>query len=392
VDFSPTLQLDGVYDDNIFSRSEDDPRLPVEEDFFTRIVPAAAFSYGRGGPTQFLVRYQNEFLFHKNFPERDATGDNHGFTVAADRAFGQRYSAALDDTFRIGSDVSSIAEAAAAGPTQPAGILPRGREYRTNNLRLSGTHALTRRLDFTGDVTYDYNWYGGGASGTGGTPTDSLETEDHLASIFLTSLYALTTAHALTGTLGFSHNEYDLEGKARYLTATAGYQGRIAEPLTLQGSVGLQYLNEDSSPDPAIPSQRQESVWPRADLSATLAFYEFSVYAAGSVGLNDSSGYGGTAIQRQVRAGVDYRPWRDITLRAFGLYTKSDSTADEETDFQDLESFQSGAGAAYRFSSWCTARLDYTYIDQDSSGTTGTDYKDNRIVIGLSLSLPDTLR
>jgi len=384
VDFRPTLRIDGVFDDNIFSRPQDS-RLPIEEDFFTRIIPSVAFTYDRG-PTDFYVRYQNEFLFYKNFPERDARGDNHGFDLGLGHTFGQRSSVSLDNTFRIGTDISSIAEGGAADPAQP-GILPRGRKYRTNNLRIGGTHAITRRLDLMGDITYRYNWYGSTLEGDLG---DDLRTEDHLESIFLTTAYSLTPAHALTGTLGFSHNDYDQLGKARYLTATVGYRGQVARPLTLEGSVGLQYLNEDSAPDSFFP--RQESVWPRANLSATYVLYDLTVSAAGSVGLNDSSGYGGTAIQRQARVGLDYRPWQRLTLRAFGLYTKSDSTSDDPTANQDQESFQSGAGGSYRFASWVSARLDYTYIDQDSAGTVGGTYQDNRIVLGLTLSLPDTIR
>ena len=344
-----------------------------------------ALTYDRG-PTDFYVRYQNEFLFYKNYPERDARGGNHGFDLGLGHDFGQRSSVSLDNTFRIGTDASSIAEGGGVDPTQP-GILPRGRDYRRNDLRIGGTHAITRRLDLMGDMTYRYNWYG---SGLEGAPGEALQTEDHLESIFLTAAYTLTPLHALTGTLGFSHNDYDQRGKARYLTATVGYRGQVARPLSLQGSLGLQYLNEDSAPDSSFP--RQESVWPRADLSAIYALYDLTASASASVGLNDSSGYGGTAIRRQVRVGLDYRPWQRLALRAFGLYTKSDATSDDPIANQDLESFQCGAGGNYRFASWVSVRLDYTYIDQDSSGTIGGTYQDNRIVIGLTLSLPDSLR
>jgi len=387
IEFLPTLELTGVYDDNIFLRAEGTPLLPVEEDFIGRIIPAVSFAYSRGR-TNFLLGYRNEFLFHKNFPERDAKGDNHGVNFSVAHAFGPRSSVSLDDSFRIGTDISSIAAGGLEGQPQ-AGILPRGRDYRTNDLRLGGTHAITRRWDLMGEIAYQYRWYG---SSLEGQPGDALqtETEDHLESIFLTGAYAWTPRHALTARLGFSHNDYDLRGRARYLTASVGYRGQIAKPLNIEGSAGLQYLNEDSRPDTGIP--RQESVWPVADLSGTYALGDLSVLAAASVGLSDTSGFGGTAIRRQVRLSVDYRPWDPFGLRAFGLYTKSDSTSDDPRDALDLEAFQGGCEGTYRFNSWILARLQYTYIDQDSFGTIGGTYNDSRVLLSLILSLPETIR
>jgi opacity protein-like surface antigen len=383
VDFLPTLQIEGVYDDNIFLRSEDDP-LPIEEDYLTRIIPAVAFTHDRG-PTDFLVRYQNEFLFYMNFPDRDATGGNHGFDLSIAHAFGERSSVELDNTFRIGTDISSIAEQGGAD-LPPTGILPRGREYRTNDLTIAGGYAVSRRLDLTGEIAYEYRWYG---TGLEGEPGDELQTEDHLESIFVTAIYALTTTHALTGSIGFSHNDYDDQGKARYLTATIGYVGQLISSLSLEGSAGLQYLNEDRLPD--APTTHEESVWPYAGLAATYALSDLRFRTEASVGLSDTSGYGGTAIRRQVRLALDYLPLPDMTLSTFGLYTKSDSTSDEPGESQDLESFQAGIGLSYRITPWVSTRLDYTYIDQDSSGALGGTYKDNRVVIGFTFSLPETL-
>ena len=164
----------------------------------------------------------------------------------------------------------------------------------------------------------------------------------------------------------------------------------MARSLNLEGSLGLQYLNEDSAPDASSP--REESVWPRANLSAAYVFYDLTLSAAASVGLSDSSGFGGTSIRRNVRVGLDYRPLQRLALRVSGLYTKSEATSDNPLNQLDQESFQSGAGASYRFASWVSTRLDYTYVDQDSSGTAGGTYQDNRFVIGLTFSLPETFR
>ena len=385
VEFLPSLELTGIYDDNIFRRPEGNPLLPVEEDFIGRIIPAVAFSYDRG-PTDFLLRYQNEFLFHKNFPERDAKGGNHGLNITAAHSFGPRSSVSLDNFFRIGTDITSIVEEGLQGLPQP-GILPRGRDYRTNDLRLGGSHAITRRWDLVGEIAYQYRWYGTSLQGEGG---DVLQTEDHLESIFLTGAYAWTPRHALTTTLGFSHDDYDLRGRARYLTATLGYRGQLAGPLGVQSNLGLQYLNEESRPETGIG--QQESVWPVADLSGVYLLGDLSLLAGASVGLSDTSGFGGTAIRRQVRVNADYRPWDPFTLRAFGLYTKSDSTSDDPRDALDLEAFQGGCEGNYRFHSWIFARLQYTYIDQDSFGTIGGTYNDSRVLLSLILSLPETIR
>ena len=94
-------------------------------------------------------------------------------------------------------------------------------------------------------------------------------------------------------------------------------------------------------------------------------------------------------ISRSVRAGGHYSPIEDITLRAFGFYSKDDSADEEQAE--DAESVQAGAVFEYRFWSWFSTIVRYNFIDQNALGVRGESYTDNRFTVGVVLSLPESL-
>lgn len=384
---TPTLELYGTYDDNVLLRPDDDPDLPVKEDWIGRIIPGITFARPEGA-WRFSAGYSNEFLFHNDLSERDVKGTNHIATLGLGRASSERTSFSLDDTFRKGTEVSSLAEAGFTDVTR-AGILPRSRDYIVNSARFTASHALSRRLSVSGSLSYGYNNYDP-------VRTQGIEIEprreNHLGDSRLTLSYAVHQRNSVSVSTGFSYNDYGDEGDSRIYLASLGDTWQVTSALTLNGSAGVEYLNEhDRGPDGSGPTVSDSSVNPYGEVGATYVLERLRFLLSFFYGLTDSSGLGATVTSRSVRLGVDYTPWERLVLRAFGFYSKSESAGeDQDRPFEDIESVQAGTSVDYELARWCTARVQYNYIDQDSSGEgSGGTYKDNRVLLGLILSIPD---
>jgi len=384
---TPTLELYGTYDDNVLLRSDDDPYRPVEDDWIGRIIPGITLARPEGA-WRFSAGYRNEFLFYKDLTERDVKGTNHIATLGLGRALGERTSFSLDDTFRKGTEVSSLSEAGLTDVTR-TGILPRSRDYIVNSAAFTATHALSRRFSLSGNLGYGYNRY---------DPVRSQEVEieprreNHLVDSRVTASYAVHPRNSVTASVGFSYNDYGDEGDSRIYLASLGDSWQITSDLTLNGSAGVEYLNEhDRGPDRASPTVSDSSVNPYGELGATYVLERFRFLVSFFYGLTDSSGLGTTVTSRSVRLGVDYTPWQRLVMRAFGFYSKTDSAGeDQDRPSEDIESIQAGTSVDYELTRWCTTRVQYNYIDQDSSGTgAGGTYKDNRVLLGFILTAPE---
>lgn len=384
---TPTLELYGTYDDNVLLRPEDDPDLPVREDWIGRILPGITFSRPEGA-WRFSAGYRNEFLFYNDLSERDVKGTNHTATLGLGRALGERTSFSLEDTFRKGTEVSSLSETGFTDVSR-TGILPRNRDYIVNSAAFTATHALSRRLSLSGSLAYGYNNYDPVRSQ--GIEIEPRR-ENHLADSRLTASYAVHPRNSVFASAGFSYNDYGDEGDSRIYLAALGDTWQVTSALTLNGSAGVQHLNEhDRGPDRAGPTVSDSSVNPYGEIGATYALERFRFLLSFFYGLTDSSGLGTTVTSRSVRLGVDYTPWERLVMRAFGFYSKTESAGeDRDRPSEDIESIQAGTSLDYELGRWCTARAQYNYIDQDSSGEgSGGTYKDNRVLLGLILSVPE---
>lgn len=383
----PTLELYGTYDDNVLLRPDDNPDLPVKEDWIGRIVPGIAFTRPKGA-WRLTADYRNEFLFHKDRPERDVKGTNHTATLGLGRALGQRISFSLEDTFRKGTEVSSLSEAGFTDVTR-TGILPRSRNYIVNTADFAATHVFSRRTSIAASLSYGYNNYDPVRSqGVEMEP----RRENHLGDSRFSVSYAVHPRNSITASVGFSYNDYGDEGDSRIYLASLGDTWQLTSALTLNGTAGVQYLNEHDQSSGSLGSTGSDStVNPYGELGATYLLERFRFLLSFFYGLTDSSGLGATVTSRSFRLGVDYTPWERLVLRAFGFYSKSESAGeDQDRPSEDIESMQAGTSIDYHFATWCTARAQYNYIDQDSSGErSGGTYKDNRVLLGLILSVPD---
>lgn len=384
---TPTLELYGTYDDNVLLRPEDDPDLPVRDDWIGRILPGVTFTRPEGS-WRFSAGYRNEFLFYNDLTERDVRGTNHTATLGLGRTLGERTSFSVDDTFRKGTEVSSLSEAGFTDVTR-TGILPRSRDYIVNSAAFRATHALSRRTSLSGSLGYGYNNYDPVRSQ--GVQIEPRR-ENHLADSRLTASYAVHPRNSVSVSAGFSYNDYGDQGDSRIYLASLGDTWQVTRTLTLNGSAGVQYLNErDRGPDGAGPTISDSSINPYGEIGATYVLERFRFLLSFFYGLSDSSGLGTTVTSRSVRLGVDYTPWERLVLRAFAFYSKTESAGEnQDRPSEDIESIQAGTSLDYELGRWCTARIQYNYIDQDSSGEgSGGTYKDNRVLLGLILSIPE---
>jgi len=306
--------------------------------------------------------------------------------LSAAHSFGERTSIAISDRFRIGTEVSSISAVGLQDITD-LGILPRNRDYRTNGSSIGVDHALTRRLQLSGTLDYQYQFYD---SVEQADAEAEPETEDHLGTVSTTASYAVHPRNSVMASVGFSYNDYDQEGRSRVYLASLGDSWQITDSLSLSGSGGIQYLDEENELEDGTTTDT--SIHPYADLEATYAFQDFRFLLSFLYGLEDSSGLGTTVMSGSVRFGVDYMAWERLTIGAYGFYSKSKSAGQIEGGAeQDIESIQGGGSLDYRLQSWISARLEYTYINQDSVGVSGGSYQDNRVLMGFVLSIPDRM-
>jgi len=381
----PSLELYGTYDDNVLLRSEDDPEGPIVDDWIGRIVPGVLLTR-REGSTDFSLLYQNEFLLHWELTEEDVKGSNHSAMLSAAHSFGERTSIAISDRFRMGTEVSSISEVGLEDITA-LGILPRNRDYRINGAGIQLDHALTRRLRLSGALDYQYQFYD--SVQEAGAEVEP-ETENHLGTVSTTVSYAVHPRNSVMASVGFSYNDYDQQGKSRIYLASLGDSWQATDSLSLSGSGGIQYLDAENELEATTTTDT--SIHPYADLGATYAYQDFRFLLSFLYGLEDSSGLGTTVMSGSVRFGVDYMAWERFTAHVFGFYSKSDSAEEiEGRTVQDIESIQGGCSFDYLLQPWISARLEYNYIDQDASGVSGGSFKDNRVLMGFVLSIPDRM-
>ena len=393
IEVAPRVALEGVYDDNVLLRAEGDPANPVLDDWSARVRPGITFSYAQG-PTDFSLGYSNEFIFYDRFTDRDNYhGRNHRLSFSTGHTFGERTSIGLTDSLLIGTDVAEISEQGLEDVEQ-AGILPRQRDYRRNRAGIDFSHALTRKVSLTASGAYGYFWYDEAQqNGVQVEPT----TEEQQGSVHLSTSYAWHPSNSINASVGFTYMDFDQRGNSKIYVVSLGDSWQITRYLSISGSGGLEYLQETVVPVPGTggETREDEAVSPygslrcnyllHEELNATLSFY---------YGYQDSSGLGTTVTSRSVRFGLDYNPLSGLTIRAFGLYSKSEPA--EEIGGPDIESIQGGASVAYELLSWVSTSLRYNYIDQKAFGAAaagvGESYKDNRFSLGVTLTLPERIR
>lgn len=380
LEVTPSLELSGVYDSNIVLS----PGGLEEEDLIGLLRPAVGFAYDYGG-TDFSLDYNTSFLYHRDHPERDSAGLNHAVALSGEHAFGERFSFLVQDFLTVGTDVALIAESGLQDVTR-TGVLPNDRNYILNSFLLETTYVFTRRIQMVTGGEYRFNRY----AATATRP----ETQDHLGLLRTSLSYGWHPRHSFVASVGLGYNDYDLRGTSVVVTLTVGDAWQVTEGVSLTGSGGIQYLDQETVR--LGVTSRSGSLSPFGELEGEVEFHAFRLVGSAQYGLMDSSGIGATSRNLSLRLGLHYDPIRDLTLRAFGLYSRSDSTQDTllgQSQF-DVESYQGGISADYRLVSWFSTRAQYTYIDQQAFGvnSAGRTFKDHRVVIGAVLRLPDSIR
>ena len=89
----------------------------------------------------------------------------------------------------------------------------------------------------------------------------------------------------------------------------------------------------------------------------------------------------------QIRGGLQYDFFRDLSGNASGSFRYADAVNTDESDGID-EQFRTrgGAGLSYMPLSWMTWALDYTYTNYAADGD--INYDENRVMLTLTLQ-PD---
>jgi hypothetical protein len=150
LDVEPQLELEEMYDDNVWLRSGPEWAEPVVSDWVSRLRPGLSLAYDYGA-TDFSASYLTEFDFYAGpksgwYQTRsDTYAQNNDLELSARHEFGARTSVSLSDSLAIGTNVADLAAGRATG-TNPSGILPPPGDYRTNRADLEFTRLLTRRI------------------------------------------------------------------------------------------------------------------------------------------------------------------------------------------------------------------------------------------------------
>ena len=396
LDVAPRLDLEGMYDDNVWLRESRDPQRPVVGDWVGRLRPGLLLAYDHGA-TEFSLGYRTGFDFYmgpKSLADpgrtrQDSYARDHDVTLAARRAFTPRTSLAVTDTLRIGRDVADLVGALPGEvPDGVAGTLPDPADYRINRVGVPVTHRLTRTLSLVGGGGYRYAWYD--ETQRDGVVQRPVREEHHgdLSAGFTYAWHARNTASL---TVQGSYMDFGRRGDSWGVGLTAGNAWQVTEALSLSVGVGVQYLDQRSRlPDATPPvSVRSDHVRPTGDAALSYAFRRFVFTLAGNAGVSEGAGVETTLFSRAGRLSVSWEPRTALTLDAFGGYARDEAlSADERVG---TESYQAGAGIAYRFRSWVSAGFRYTYVYQNALGERGSAYKVNRFVLGVNLSLPESL-
>jgi len=398
LDVAPELVLEWMYDDNVWLRDTRDPQRPVVGDWVGRVRPGLTLAYDYGA-TDFSLGYLTDFEFYlgsrslsdqisNTATRKDTYARNHDLTLAARHEFGPRTAVELEDTLQIGTDVADLVGALGGegfdGVT-PSGILPEPSDYRINRTGLSLTRRLTRRLSLVVGGGYRYAWYGEVVSS--GVVTEASR-EEHHGDLTTGCVFAWHPRNEVNLNLRGAYMDFGSRGESKVVTFTVGDTWQITEAFSLTLNVGGQYLDQLREQALPIPV-RATYVRPTGDAALSCVFRGFAFTLAGNAGISDSSGVATTVVSRSGRFTVSWEPLEEWTLEAFGLYSKDEAVSADEG--LDTESYQGGGRIAYRFRSWIGAGFRYTYIDQQALGTSGSSYKDNRFILGVSLSLPGSL-
>ena len=399
LDVAPRLDLEGMYDDNVWLRESGDPERPVVGDWVCRVRPGLLLRYDYGA-TDFSLGYRTSFDFYMgrkspSAPEvldttrQDSYARDHDVSLSARRAFTPRTSVAVTDTLRIGTDVSDLVEALPGEvPDGVTGTLPDPADYRINRVGVTVTHRLTRTFSLVGGGGYRYAWYD--ETERDGEALRPVR-EEHHGDATAGFTYAWHARNTLDVNVVGSYMDYGRRGESKGVALTAGNAWQATEALSMSGRVGVQYLDQLDrfSEDGILVQIRSKNVRPTGDAALSYAFREFVFTLAGNAGVSEGSGAGTTRWSRAARLTVSYEPRTALTLNGFAGYAKDEALSAD--DREDTESYQAGAGIAYRFRPWFGAGFRYTFIDRNALGERGTSYKVNRFVLGVNLSLPDSL-
>jgi len=386
LEVNPRVAFEGVYEDNVFRRSPQDPEGPIEEDVFGSIRPGVSLLYDFG-PTDFSFGYQTELRFYREREENNSYARNHDLDLSATRSFRGGAAVTLSDFLLIGTDVAEIS-AAALGNVDRLGVLPSRRDFRLNSTSLDLAFPVSRRFGLNPAVEYRTNWYG--ADLRGGL-VERASTTEHHPSARLSGIFDWHRRNSVSLNLGFFYSDYDRRGTAKIYSAGLGDVWRVTPSFTISLDGGAEFLNEivTREEEEAAPAVERDSLQPYGSLNLGYSHQDLSLTLTGFYGFLDSSGEGYTVTSRSVRCGADYQATDALGLSAFAFFSKDDSAGVERVT--DLRSFQAGGRIEWQLLSWVSLNVQYLYINQKDEAETDLTYEVNRAVLGWVLTLPDSI-
>lgn len=388
---SPQLDLEGMYDDNVWLREPGDPQAPVVGDWLGRVRPGLSLLYDHG-PTDFLVSYLTEFVFYtgpKSAFDADRTrpdsyAQNHFMDLSLRREMDPRTSLDLVNATRIGTDVADLVEGDLR-TVGGSGILPEPSDYRLTGTTLTLTRSLTRRVSLSAGAGYRYNWYGD-------VVTDNVVTqpvrEEHHGDLSVTCFYQWHARNTVSVTLRGAYLDFGSRGESKVFTFLLGDVWQIAESFSLSLNVGAQVLDQLLEEEIRLPL-RATYLNPTGDVGLVFLWNDFDFDLTARAGFQDSSGVAETVLSRLVRFQVSWNPFTDWVIEAFGQYGKDEAVSSDQGI--EVESYQGGGSVSYQVLQWVRTGFLYRYIDQTDLGARGTSYKDNRFILSVILELPESL-
>ena len=244
---------------------------------------------------------------------------------------------------------------------------------------------LTRLFGLTGEMAYNYSWYGA-TEGPSGQPVD----EQNEVRLGISGNYAWHPSNSFIVSLGFTYGRFNNGISSQIYLLSFGDFWQISEHFSIEAAAGAQFLLETTQWLPFdIFTNTTFSAHPYGNLALFYEVADFVFDAYATYGVQNSTVLTTPVLSLTTGAGLSYNPFEPLTLRAYGSYTKDDAV--DDLLGEDVDSFQVGAGADYEVLNWLTTVFRYVHIDQRGERTRGETYKNNRFTLGVILTLPESL-
>jgi hypothetical protein len=217
--------------------------------------------------------------------------------------------------------------------------------------------------DFTGEPTDDFeNWFGS-----------------------LRTIVRASRHFSIFGQYDQIYRDYDGDNDDDYLvySPSAGILYLVEEGLSLRLGLGYFYQEIDNDDD-------NDGYYLNGEIDKRWSYRRGSVNLNGSSGLDQNNfGAENIGLERfaQIRGGLQYDFFRDLSGNVSGSFRYADAVNTDESDgIGEQFRTRGGAGLSYMPLSWMTWALEYTYTNYAADGD--INYDENRVMLTLTLQ-PD---